>query len=336
MNDMEKRSRSSRNKKQKKSGFKLVRNIIIGLVALLVIGASAGFFFVNSMLGKIDNVDINKENLGLDKDKEDALSKYGNIQNIALFGIDSDKMEGARSDSMMILTIDRENKKLKLNSLMRDSYVEIAGRKGRDKLNHAYAFGGPELAIRTINENFGLNIKDFAAVNFATLPKIIDVLGGVDIEVDSEELKYVNNYIADINAVNGTNATPISSTGMVHMNGTQAMGYARIRYTSGGDYKRTERHREILDAIFKEAKSIDITKLPKLLNEVLPMVKTSLSSSDILKIGTDVLTIGGNMEQDRFPKDEYSKSEMIDGIYYLKYDEEATKKQLHEYIFEDK
>lgn len=108
----------------------------------------------------------------------------------------------------MIATIDTVHKKLKITSIMRDSYVDIEG-YGYDKINHAYAFGGPELAINTINQNFGLNIKDFVSVNTSTLYKIIDKLGGVNIEVDSDELNYINEYIADINRINGTNSPEI-------------------------------------------------------------------------------------------------------------------------------
>ena len=236
----------------------------------------------------------------------------------------------------MIATIDTHNKKLKLTSIMRDSYVNIDGH-GLDKINHAYAFGKAELAIKTLNENFDLNISEFAAVNFSTLPKIIDKLGGIELDIDSEELQYINGYISDLNGINNTSVSPISSTGLQHVNGTQAMAYCRIRYTSGGDYKRTERHREVLSKMFEKILSMSPTSYPSLLNEILPMISTSLSASEIMDLGNEVLKVGStSLEQERFPLDGYCEGQMIGGVYYLTFDKETTVNQLHDYIFEDK
>ena len=236
----------------------------------------------------------------------------------------------------MIATIDSTHKKLKLTSIMRDSYVNIEGH-GLDKINHAYAFGKAELAIKTLNENFDLNIQEFAAVNFSTLPKIIDKIGGIELDIDSEELNYINGYIGDINNVNGTSVSGITSTGLQHVNGTQAMGYCRIRYTSGGDYKRTERHREVLTQIFNKILSMSPTSYPSLLSELLPMVSTSLDSSEILDLGNEILKLGTtSLQQERFPLDGYCEGQMIGGVYYLTFDKETTVNQLHDYIFEDK
>lgn len=314
---------------------KTFRNVILGIVGIIIIVVGFGFYYVNNMINKVEKVKVNEENIGINKELDDKLStEFGDIQNIALFGLDSGTLESGRSDSMMILTIDRKNKKLKLTSLMRDSYVNLKGKK--DKLNHAYAYGGPELAMKTINENFDLNIKDFITVNFDSLPKIIDKIGGVSLDIDASEVKYINGYIKDINRVNKTNSPEITKPGVYDVDGTQAMAYCRIRYTEGGDYKRTERHREVLDAIFKKVQTISVSKYPTLLNEVLPMVKTSLSSSDILTIGADVVKIGGNFEQGRFPKDNASAGKTINKVWYLTYDEAQTKKDIYEWIFEDK
>ena len=236
----------------------------------------------------------------------------------------------------MIATIDTNNKKLKLTSIMRDSYVNIDGH-GLDKLNHAYAFGKAQLAIKTLNENFDLNIEDFVAVNFSSLPKIIDKIGGIELDIDSEELKYINGYINNINSINKTNSPAISSTGLQHVDGTQAMGYCRIRYTSGGDYKRTERHREVLTKIFEKILTMSPTAYPSLLSELLPIVSTSLDTAEIMDLGNKILSIGNvGLEQERFPRDGYCEGKMINGVYYLIFDKEATINQLHDYLFEDK
>ena len=325
-------------KKMKMTKGKKITFWILGVLLFFIIGTVGGvYIYANSLFNKMEKVEINKDNVGISQDVEDKLSKYDDsITNIALFGIDASDGGVGRSDSIMIATIDTHNKKLKLTSIMRDSYVNIDGH-GLDKINHAYAFGKAELAIKTLNENFDLNISEFAAVNFSTLPKIIDKLGGIELDIDSEELQYINGYISELNGINNTSVSPISSTGLQHVNGTQAMAYCRIRYTSGGDYKRTERHREVLSKMFEKILSMSPTSYPSLLNEILPMISTSLSASEIMDLGNEVLKVGStSLEQERFPLDGYCEGQMIGGVYYLTFDKETTVNQLHDYIFEDK
>lgn len=310
---------------------------ILGVILVVILGAVGGvYFYGNYLFNKLEKVEIDKDNIGITEEVEEKLSQYSDsIINIALFGVDAVDGEAGRSDSIMIATIDTVHKKLKLTSIMRDSYVAIDGH-GNDKLNHAYAFGGPQLAIKTLNENFDLNIEDFASVNFETLPKIIDKIGGIELDIDADELEYVNGYIAHLNNINGTSEPAIESTGLQHVSGTQALAFCRIRYTSGGDYKRTERHREVLTKIFEKIETLPATSYPSLLLEVLPMVNTSLTYNEILDLGTEVLKLGdSSMELERFPLDDYCEGKMIDGIYYLSFDKETTVEQLHNYIFED-
>ena len=311
---------------------------ILSIVLVIILGAVGGvYFYGNHLFNKLEKVEIDKDNIGITEEVEEKLSQYSDsIINIALFGVDAVDGEAGRSDSIMIATIDTVHKKLKLTSIMRDSYVAIDGH-GNDKLNHAYAFGGPQLAIKTLNENFDLNIEDFASVNFETLPKIIDKIGGIELDIDADELEYINGYIAHLNNINGTSEPAIESTGLQHVSGTQALAFCRIRYTSGGDYKRTERHREVLTEIFKKIETMPVTSYPSLLLDILPMVNTSLTYNEILDLGTEVLKLGdSSMELERFPLDEYCEGKMIDGIYYLSFDKETTVEQLHNYIFEDK
>ena len=325
-NNMKKKKK----KKRKSIGFK----ILIGFLCILLVVSVVGGGYVIGLLNKMDSVDLDKDNLGI---VEDDLKEYDNvnkIKNIALFGLDSTDGETGRSDSIMIATIDPVHNKLKLTSIMRDSYVYIDGH-GQDKINHAYAFGGPELSIKTINTNFGLNIEDFVSVNFSSLPIIINILGGVDIEITDEELEYINGYIADINSKDGTSSPQITYSGLQHLDGTQALAYSRIRYTAGGDYKRTERQRTVLEALFTKLTSASVGSYNSLLNEVLPYVQTNLNAGDILSLGTKVIGIGNHLEQDRFPRDGYGEGATIDGIYYLTFDLETAKQQMRDYIFND-
>ena len=278
---------------------------ILAIVLAVIVGTvGTVYFYGNHLFNKLEKVEIDKEDIGITEEVQEKLSQYGNsIINIALFGVDAVDGDVGRSDSIMIATIDTVHKKLKLTSIMRDSYVAIDGH-GNDKLNHAYAFGGPQLAIKTLNENFDLNIENFASVNFETLPKIIDELGGIELNIDADELEYINGYIAHLNNINGTSEPAIESTGIQHVSGTQALAFCRIRYTSGGDYKRTERHREVLTEIFKKIETMPVTSYPSLLSEILPMVNTSLGYSDILELGTEVLKLGdSNLQLERFPLD---------------------------------
>ncbi|MDU5110391.1 MAG: LCP family protein [Clostridium sp.] len=329
-NEIDTHKKRGKKKKKKSLGFKIFIGFLCVILALAVVG---GGYFIG-LLSKMDSIKLNKDNLGI---VEDDLKDYNNvnkIKNIALFGVDAVDGEGGRSDSIMIATVDPVHNKLKLTSIMRDSYVNIDG-YGMDKINHAYAYGGPELAIRTINENFGLNIKDFVSVNFSSLPKIINILGGVDIEITNDELQYINGYIDDINKKDGTNSSHITYAGVQHLDGTQALAYSRIRYTAGGDYKRTERQRTVLEALFTKLTSASIGSYNSLLNEVLPYVQTNLSTTDILSLGTKVLSSGVNLEQDRFPRDGYGEGANIGGVYYLTFDIETAKQQMRDYIFND-
>ncbi|MGL5354622.1 MAG: LCP family protein [Clostridium sp.] len=309
----------SRTEKDKKSGKgkKIVIGTLITVVTIIVAILAGGWFYTNSLLNKVEKVEIKQEELSIN---EELVTQYGDIKNIALFGIDSvDGMTG-RSDSIMILTLDSVHNKIKLTSVMRDSYVNIPGR-GLDKINHAYAFGGPELAIKTLNENFNLNIKDFMSVNFSSMPTIIDMLGGVNINITSEEAPMVPG---------------ISVAGNYNLTGEQALAYARIRYAEGGDYKRTERQRTVIEAIFTKVSNTSISKYPELIGKFLPFVQTNMSSSGMIGLSTDFASlISGKLQQERFPRDGYSQGKTIDGIYYLTFDNEATVEQMHKWIFED-
>ena len=304
-----------------KKGNKIALWIIGIILGVFIIGIGGVYIYGNYMFNKVEKIEVDKNDVGITEEVEEKLSPYSNsIINIALFGVDSADVSTGRSDSIIIATIDTIHKKLKLTSVMRDSYVNISG-IGNDKINHAYAFGGPQLAIKTLNENFNLNIEDFVAVNFDSLPKIIDMIGGVTVDITSEEVSHIPG---------------ISSAGTYNLNGAQALSYSRIRYATGGDYVRTERQRTILTKIFEKILTINPMKYPSLLNEVLPMVQTSLDYSKILELGTEVLKMGvTTLEQERFPLDGYCQGEMINGVYYLTFNKSLTVEQLHNYIFED-
>ncbi len=263
-------------------------------------------------------------------------SSLKGIRNIALYGIDTDYNDSGRSDSIMILTIDNINKELKVSSIMRDSYVSIDG-YGMDKINHAYAYGGPQLAIKTLNQNFDLDIEDFVTLNFNSFPKIIDALGGLDLTITQEEIDCyinINDHITYLNELNNTTSELITTPGTYHVDGTQALAYARIRYTSEGDAGRTKRQRIVLEQLLENFKFISPTKYTNLLNQILPLVKTSLTSNEILNIALTIFKMGDiELQQARFPSDNYCKDTLINNTYYLKFDEVATKEEMYNFIY---
>lgn len=274
-----------------KKRSKVVLWILGVVISILLVTIGGIYSYGNHLFNKIEKIEIDKSDVGIKDEVEEKLSAYSDsVINIALFGIDAEDGGVGRSDSIIIATIDTTHKKLKLTSIMRDSYVTIEGH-GDDKINHAYAFGGPQLAIKTLNENFDLNIDDFVAVNFTTLPKIIDMLGGVTIDITSEEVSHIPG---------------IDAAGTYTLTGEQALAYSRIRYASGGDYVRTDRQRTVLSKVFEKVLSINFTQYPSLLSEILPMVQTNLDYSEILNLGNEVLKMGvTTLEQERFPRDGY-------------------------------
>lgn len=204
---------------------------------------------------------------------------------------------------------------------MRDSYVNIPGR-GYDKINHAYAFGRDQLAIKTINQNFGLNIDNFVKINFDNMEHLIDALGGIKMEIKDFEIP-------------GVSYAGITKAGVYNLNGKQALAYSRIRKVDG-DSERTERQRKVLTEMFNKISSVGPTELPGLMNKLLPYVQTSLSNGDILNMGLKVSKSGiKNIEQQRFPLENFSEGKLINEIYYLTFDEKATREQIYNYIFED-
>lgn len=325
-----------------KKNRKTLKVVLLTLVVVILCGVGFGAFYMSKLFNKVNTEVISQEpaEIGIAPELEQKLEETGKakeIINIALFGLDQRSVkERGRSDSIMILTIDEQHKKIKLSSIMRDSYVDINGRKGKDKINHAYAFGGPQLAVRTLNENYGINIKSYVTVNFFGLAKIIDALGGVTLDVKESELSVTNGYISSIARLENVTPTVLERPGKQLLNGIQAVGYSRNRYTGNGDYERTDRQRRVLSAIMEKVQALGPAKYASVVSELLPHVLTNMSSKDIMKIGTNVFSYGINtIEQVRFPLDGYCQGKKINGIYYLTFDEEATKEQMYKYIFED-
>lgn len=323
------------NNTSKNSILKLFFYVIVIITTIV----SIGIIISNNILSQVSRRVIDKSDLGIRSDVSSLIDvdKISNIVNIAILGVDETNEDYGRSDAIMIGTLDPIHNKLKVTSIMRDTYVEIPG-YGFDKVNHSYAYGGPELTIKTLNQNFGLNITDYVKVNFNELVNLIDALGGIDLSLSQEELDGLNNHLKS--AYNQIGSIPHKiqplKNGKYHLDGFQALGYCRIRNTSNNDFDRTSRHRKILSEMFNKISDSDIKELASISTKLLPYVETSLSNKQILTLGANILSMKTKkIEQERFPRDEYCNDAKINGIYYLWYDSEYTEEQILEYIFND-
>ncbi|MBO5149811.1 MAG: LCP family protein, partial [Anaerotignum sp.] len=264
-------------------------------VCIGLMGVGYGVFAY--MVGGLNRSEINEENLSANEGLEGVI-------NIALYGVDSRNNDyTGRSDAILICSVNGKTGQIKLISVARDTYVSVPGYYNT-KINHAYAYGGPELAIQTLNENFGMDIKDYVTVNFESLADIIDEMGGVMIDVTEEERYQVNAYLQ--------RGEPLSETGMVNLTGAQAVSYSRIRKIDS-DSMRASRQREVLAALFDKALDINPLNYPSYVRKFAPMVETSLSNDEILKIATVGLK-SPTLEQAAFPNDHiYSFGQTING-----------------------
>lgn len=326
-------------RKNDKSKVKKVIITILIILALLIAGATVVIVYkINSVVDEMDKVEISesKKELEISEEVQYKVDEY-KVRNFAFFGIDTRDVDGVKglSDAIMVATIDKTNDKIKLSSIMRDTYVDITGH-GMNKITHAYAYGGPQLAVSTINKNFNLDIENFVTVNFYDLEKIIDVLGGVEIDISSSELKYINKYVKSLAKHSKTKANKVTETGTQTLIGQQAVAYTRIRYTAGGDFARTERQREVLSALLNKISTMEKTKFISVVPELAKYVTTNMDIKDIISLGLDVLQSNiSNIDQERFPIDGNAFDERINGRYCLTTDLEKTIQQIHGYIYED-
>ena len=314
----------------KKTSKKKKVLISVFLLILIVLGSVVTYAY--HLSSKVSRVEIDRNEV-TDTGKE-APKEADDVITIALFGSDfSELYDVSAADATMILAIDTKNNKIKLCSLMRDIYLDLP-QGGKMNLNYTILDGGPSSILKTINYNFNLKIDKFVQVDLRRLPKIIDALGGVEMEITPNELNYINGYIDNIDKNNGTKTEHIYTAGKQLLNGTQASAYCRIKYTDGRDFRRTERQRDVLEALFVKFKDISLAEVPGIVNEILPLVTTNLSNSEIISISTKALSMGvSNIEQGRFPSDENIISAGFTDMYHTNIDIEGTTKELHNFLF---
>ena len=266
-----------------------------------------------------------------------AAANEGDWWNILLLGGDSrSESSYERTDAMIILSVNLKEGKAKMTSIMRDTWVSFPGMPGRGKINAANVYGGPDLAMATVNESFGTNIQDYVLINMAGLVNVVDQVGGIDIPVTESERKWVNkyaeDYIKNFGAYDG--ATSLSKSGdSVHLNGLLAMSYCRIRYV-GTDYARTQRQRRVLMTFLDKLRGEGAAKIASVVTSAFESVETNLNLMNLLTLTNFGLKLDeDSIEQYRIPADGTFESGMKDGFWSIRPDFDKNKELLHDFIY---
>lgn len=322
--------RSHKRKRRSAKRVSITTAAILTAVVLLLV--SGGCMYVRfGLLGGLTRTDVDPDNLGL---TSEALALYEDYTNIAVFGLDTrEKDDEGRSDAIMIICIDQVHNKIKLISVARDSYVTIEnkGKSFHDKITHAWAYGKHELALKTLNQNFNMDMTDFVSMNFYQFADVIDYIGGVDIDVSRSEMDVMNTYYIPYLNSYGIQCDYITKTGMQHLSGGQALAYSRNRYT-GTDIDRGNRQREVMMAMYDAVKDLSLTKYPTLIRKVLGSCATSLSDSEMMSLAAWAATSQPTFEQLGIPTT--LKCETINGTSYVVYDVEEASQQIQDFIHE--
>lgn len=266
-------------------------------------------------------------------------SAEGEWWNILLLGSDDRDMsqKSGRTDTVIILSVNQEKSQAKLTSIMRDTWVSIPGRSN-GKINAANVYGGPELAVETVNENFGTDIENYILVNMEDVIKIIDLFGGIDIEISESEKKWTNQYASDYlkystNYEAYSLDTSLSESGLVHMTGLLAMSFCRDRYTDS-DFGRVMRAQKVLLALAEKAQNMELDETLEIASQVQGIVSTNMTDEQIVTLATAVLTIEPEtVEQNRIPADGAYQSGTFSGTWMIRPDLEKNTELLHQYIY---
>lgn len=330
-------------KKQKRILQRRRRRRILFGIEIFILLILIGGVFIYAKLGKMNFTDLDFSKIGVNTGVSDnnVMKGYTTIGLIGLDGRDGELKTGARSDTMIIASINNDTKKVKLVSVYRDTYLRIGedseGNGQYNKANAAYAKGGPEQFLSMLNTNLDLNVTDFVSVDFQAVAEAVELLGGIDVELKEEEVVHLNNYCVETSKVTGMDYTPLEEkAGVHHLNGVQTVSYARIRYTSGNDFRRAARQREVIYKIVEKAKNSDIATLSKILDKVFPKVYTSFTKAEILQMGMSMMSYDIE-DQTGFPFDHLYGERVKDAMggldVVLPVTLESNVIKLHEFLY---
>ena len=301
-----------------------------GCIAVVMLAACGVSFVAASALhGKLNYSKVEEV-------KREPFKEAG-VKNILLIGNDSRNAdEGGRSDAMILVSISSRTNSIHLTSLLRDIYVDIPGHDG-NRLNAAYAYGGPELLMETLEENFDIEVNRYMLVNFQAFANLVDAVGGVNLELSNEEVQYVNGYLVEYNQLEGrpegTDYLDSSLSGNIHLNGPQALAYCRNRYI-GSDFARTERQRKVVSAAVKNAPVALVTNGSELIEGVMSNITTNLTKTELSGLMMQApMMITYDMVSGSIPLEGTYSNANIRGMAVLEVDFEANKQYIREEIY---
>lgn len=274
------KARKKRRNRRKKRAMILIAEVII----LLLLSGTA---YVMAKYDKFQRVDINSDDI-----KVNEGVKLEGYTTMALFGGDSREGQleaGTHADTIIIAVMDHDKKEIRMASIYRDTLLEQED-GSYNKANYAYFSGGPVDAINMLNKNLDLNIEDYATVDFKAMADVVDLIGGIEIDVTDAEANMLNKYLGETAKAANKEAHKLSGGGTYNLDGPQAVTYARLRKLEGGDYKRTERQRLVIQRIFEKAVKMDVGTLNKIVDTVFPQVSTSFTLKEIVNLGTAGIT----------------------------------------------
>ena len=321
------KAKSRKAETEKKKGR--LKKVLILVAALFLIGLIGLYLIVGSMYGKMNYAEAG--NYASESMKEDG------VVNVLLIGNDSRQAgDDGRSDAMILVSISDKTKTITMTSFLRDMYVEIPGHGG-NRLNAAYSYGGPELLMQTIEENFDIPVHRYALVNFQAFANLVDSVGGVDLELTNDEVQYVNGYLMEYNQLEGrdlaTDFLDPSLSGMIHLNGPQALAYSRNRYI-GTDFGRTERQRKVLSAVFDKLPGTLLTNAGDLTDGLFPNLTTNLKQGECYQLSLNAWKIlGYDMVQQYVPVEGTYSNATIRSMAVLEVDFDANIRFLKSTIY---
>ena len=326
-------NRRRKKRRKKKKSRKIVLFVFeILLLAILLVAA----YFIG-MVNRVKYENMSETEAGINDDlSKDTLESLEGYTTIAVFGLDNrsaNNYQEGNSDVVMIASIDNKTKNVKLVSVYRDTFLSVGGGT-YFKCNNAYARGGAKQAVQMLNSNLDLDIKEYVCVDWAAVVEVIDDLGGLDLNITQGEMNQINKYKKDVDGVTGKNTPNVTQYGLVHLDGTQATTYARIRKLSGDDFKRASRQRIVLQAMLEKAKKANPATLVKICNSVVDDISTTLSLDQMVSLAKDVTKYKINSTTG-FPTDLTTKNMPRCGDTVIPADLVTNVKKLHEYMFDD-
>ncbi len=321
---------SHKSKRKKKSGGAVVKRFFQVIFIILIVLILLLQLLIYRYISMVNSVETG------DRLYTDAAMSDSHVQNILLIGSDTrDADENGRTDSMIILSFNSTTDEITMTSLMRDSYVEIPD-YGWAKLNAAYAYGGAELLMDTIEYNFDIEVEQYVYVNFYSFIDIVDAVGGIELEISDEEAAGMTDPLAEQNKYldNESGTDYLTEGGTIEVNGNQALAYARLRYVGQADFERTERQRTVITQIIEKAKTLSLLDLDNFLKVCCSEITTNMTKGEMYVMVYKLLfAMSYESEELRIPQDDDYTYDTHDGQSTLDLDFDACQKALKETIY---